>query len=223
METLYANNESDFYDNDYLLISDPENDGNIVESNSEDGKRIIENYSYELNLIPYKKVYLKDRCLFLSYCSILFWALENIKKFNTVGNRKKLSLTGKRLNSLHLGWKKRCDKSYVECVNNATSPPGGQTELIYELLGDMAEDCFPNFEWTQILINKNNLFKKHKDSNNIKSDILVFSLGDFKGDLHIEDKEVDTCLNPIIFNGKERFHSVPKLSGLRYSILFYVV
>lgn len=190
-----------------------------LETTSDEAKLIIKDMAYQLDILNYKKVYIKKKSVFFGYCSILYWALQQIKTFNTVGNRIKLSTTGKRLQSLHLGIKKLPNKSYCDCVNNNKK----HTNKIYNLLKDLAEECFPDFDYNQILINKNNTFKKHKDSNNIKSEILIFSVGNYKGDLHIENEEVDTCLIPIIFRGKDKFHSVPKIVGLRYSILFYKV
>ena len=92
-----------------------------------------------------------------------------------------------------------------------------------KLLLELQNECFPLLQYNQILINKNNTFKPHKDSNNIKGNIFIFSIGDYIGDLHIEGIEYNTCLCPIIFNGKKLEHSVPNIIGTRYSILFYTI
>lgn len=203
---------------DFSIIIDPETRCSFP-TNSEDGKRILKNYeeilSKEITIVKIKKSLDTD---WFADISMLYFLLEKIKTFKTVNNRKKLNVEeGKRLRSMHFGLKKGFDGIYRECVSNE------RESEIYKLLMDIRLKYFPNFAFNQILINKNQPFKKHKDGNNLKSDTLIFSIGDYKGDLHIEDEEIDTNCRPIIFNGKELEHSVPKISGTRYSILFYMI
>ena len=176
--------------------------------------------------------------LFEAYCSIIYHLLiEDVPRqyfeskfkrpynpdkhkfvFQSVGNRIMLSADGKtRLSCIHLGLKRSFAGNLTKCIGNKRYP------YLYKILLDLHRDCFPFIAFNQILINKNNIFKPHKDSNNIKSEILVFSLGNFSGDLHIENKEYDTCMKPLLFNGKNLEHSVPFIEGTRYSILFYMI
>ena len=190
------------------------------------------------NLQPIRYINIINPDIFLAYVSIIYYILENDvpklyfeskfkRKYNplkhksafqSVGNRIGLSEDGKtRLNCIHLGKKRSFGGDYSSCVGNE------RYSELFEILQELHTECFPNFEYNQILINKNNIFKKHKDSKNIKSQTLLFSLGDYSGDLHIEGTKIDTCLTPIIFDGKTLTHAVPKIKGIRYSILFYTI
>lgn len=211
-------------------VFDPENDQK-VSVHSEVGRKIIKNYQNKLEGKPtesvadfYKKcsfVKIKDSLIsdWFADVSILYYLLEQIKTYKTVCNRSILNVNeGKRLRSMHLGLKKCFKGGYEDCVSNQRQPE------IYNLLLDMKDKYFPYLKFNQILINKNQPFKKHKDSNNLKSDTLIFSIGDYEGDLYIEDWEVNTNCRPIIFNGRDREHSVPgPILGTRYSILFYMI
>jgi hypothetical protein len=210
-------------------IFDPENEQKVP-INSKVGKKVIQNYNNKLKNKPIKSVkkfYNKfsivdiDESLISDWfadISILYFLLEQITSFKTVNNRSVLNVNeGKRLRSMHLGLKS-WQGVYKECVSNERHPE------IYNLIMDMKLKYFPRFQFNQILVNKNQPFKKHKDGNNLKSDTLIFSIGDYTGDLHIEDQEINTNCRPIIFNGKELEHSVPgPIIGTRYSILFYMI
>jgi len=211
-----------------MKIFDPENE-QFVDVNSKVGKKVIQNYNNRLKNKPIKSVsrfydkftivQIDDSLMSDWYAdiSILFFLLEKINRFKTVNNRKVLNINeGKRLQSMHLGLK-NWQGEYKECVSNEREPE------IYDLIMDMKIKYFPRFEFNQILINKNQPFKKHKDGNNLKSNTLIFSIGDYTGDLHIEGTQINTNCRPIIFNGKELEHSVPKIEGTRYSILFYMI
>lgn len=211
-----------------MKIFDPENE-QFIDVNSKVGKKVIQNYNNRLKNKPIKSVsrfydkftivQIDDSLMSDWYAdiSILFFLLEKINRFKTVNNRKVLNINeGKRLQSMHLGLK-NWQGQYEECVSNEREPE------IYNLIMDMKLKYFPRFQFNQILINKNQPFKKHKDGNNLKSDTLIFSIGDYTGDLHIEGTQINTNCRPIIFNGKELEHSVPKIEGTRYSILFYMI
>ena len=219
----------DYRNSRFDYIFEPENEQR-VRTTSEVGLKVIQNYKNQLKGKPikslkkyYKKVtfvHIYDSLMSDWYAdiSILFSLLENIPTFKTVNNRIKLNVNeGKRLRSMHFGLKKTFGNEYADCVSNE------REEEIYKFLIDMKLKYFPNFEWNQILVNKNQPFKKHKDGNNLRSNTLMFSIGPYKGDLHIEGWEVNTNCIPIIFNGKELEHSVPKILGDRYSILFYMI
>jgi len=216
------------YSGNYYIF-DPENEQKVP-IDSKVGKKVINNYENKLKGKPVKSVkkfYNKftivdiDESLMSDWyadISMLYFLLEQITSFKTVNNRNILNVNeGKRLRSMHFGLKKLFTGGYGECVSNEREPE------IYNLVMDMKLKYFPGFCFNQILINKNQPFKKHKDGNNLKSNTLIFSIGDYEGDLHLEDWEVNTNCRPIIFNGKELEHSVPKISGTRYSILFYMI
>ena len=212
-----------------MKIFDPENE-QFIDVNSKVGKKVIQNYNNRLKNKPIKSVsrfydkftivQIDDSLMSDWYAdiSILFFLLEKINRFKTVNNRKVLNINeGKRLQSMHLGLK-NWQGQYEECVSNEREPE------IYNLIMDMKLKYFPRFQFNQILINKNQPFKKHKDGNNLKSNTLIFSIGDYTGDLHIEGTQINTNCRPIIFNGKELEHSVPgPIIGTRYSILFYMI
>jgi len=200
-----------------------------VPVDSKIGKQIIKNYENKLKKLPlvstknlysnFSFVHIYDELIsnFYADVSILYYYLQNIKTFKSVGNRIKLNpIKNKRLKSMHFGKKKWANK-YDNCVSNTKYPE------IYNMLKHIQLEYFPFFNYNQILVNKSQPFKKHKDSNNIKSNTLLFSIGDYTGDLNIEGFEVNTCLTPIIFNGKEVEHSVPYVNGERYSIIYYKV
>jgi len=215
--------------NGTYYIYDPENDLKVP-ALSKVGKKIIKNYNNKLKGKPIqsvKKFYnkftivdIEDTLMsdWFADISILYFLLEQITSFKTVANRSILNVNkGKRLKSMHFGIKRLFNGRYDECVSNEREPE------IYNLLMDMKLKYFPNFGFNQILVNKNQPFKKHTDGNNLKSDTLIFSIGEYEGDLHLEDWEVNTNCRPIIFNGKELEHSVPSIKGTRYSILFYMI
>ena len=175
---------------------------------------------------------------FYAYCSLIYYILEelvpkqyheykqkstfdktkHIKKFPTVGNRIKLSVDkSTRLQCIHLGSKRSMLGDLEEPLGNKLYPE--LLDTIYEMM----EDCFPKFKFNQILVNKSNIFRPHYDSRNKTTVSLIISLGDYEGDLHIEGEEFDTCLKPLIFNAKELMHSLPKLKGTKYSLLFYTI
>ena len=222
----YDINNTKVYAGTYYIY-DPENDLQVPVT-SKVGKKIVMNYEKKLKNKPIhsvKKFYnkftivdIEDKHMsnWFADISILYFLLEQITTYKTVNNRCRLN-NGKRLRSMHFGLKKTFLGEYAECVSNF------REKEIYNLIMDMKLKYFPNFAFNQILINKNQTFKKHKDNNNLKSDTLIFSIGEYDGDLHLEGWEVNTCCRPIIFNGKQLEHSVPKISGTRYSILFYMI
>lgn len=223
-ETFNLNNINGGY-----YIFDPENEQKVP-IKSKVGKKIIKNYKNKLKGKPVKSVKkfynnftivdIDDSLMsdWFADISILYFLLEQITSFKTVNNRSRLNINeGKRLRSMHLGLRKTFSGEYIECVSNE------RESEIYNLIMDMKLKYFSRFQFNQILINKNQPFKKHKDGNNLKSNTLMFSIGDYTGDLHLEGWEINTNCRPILFNGKELFHSVPKIDGTRYSILFYMI
>ncbi len=91
---------------------------------------------------------------------------------------------------------------------------------------EFSKNHFPDFNWTQVQINKNYISPPHFDSSNI-TESLIIGLGDYKGgELNIDRKsyieEVDIQNKPYRFNGASFRHWVnPVLSGDRISIVFF--
>lgn len=157
----------------------------------------------QYHILKYKSIYNKD---------LHYW------HFPSVGNRIKLSKDGKtRHKAIHFGVKRLFNGSYEQCLGNIRYPE------LYSILKEIAKNCWENFEYNQILINYNNIFKKHKDNKNIGSNSLIFGFGPYtKGELYIEDKPYD-IKNPIIFDGKLLEHEVKEFEGDRYSVIYYKI
>lgn len=90
---------------------------------------------------------------------------------------------------------------------------------------------FPNFEWSEITINRmpnGTRIKEHLDKINVGDSVLV-AFGDYTGGLtYVKNKndrnyQVHDCrFEPLIFNGSERKHGVSTVSsGKRFSLVFY--
>jgi hypothetical protein len=82
-----------------------------------------------------------------------------------------------------------------------------------------------NFEFNQVVINRNFKITRHIDSNNIGESYII-GLGNYSGgELIIEyengDKIIDIKNKPYIFNGSEYYHYVKPFEGERYSLVFY--
>jgi len=76
--------------------------------------------------------------------------------------------------------------------------------------------------WTAIQVNHNYKTKKHIDGNNIGLSLAV-SFGDFTGgELVVGDKDYQTKLHPVIFNGALQEHFNRPIKGNRYSLVYFV-
>lgn len=83
-----------------------------------------------------------------------------------------------------------------------------------------------DFEWNQVVINKNFEIIRHKDSNNVGESYII-GLGDYTGgELCVEQNEnekliIDIKNYPYTFNGSEKYHFVLPFEGDRYTLVFY--
>ena len=180
----------------------------------------------------------------------LFELLENYPKYPSVGNRIKLSSTGKRLKSLLLGVRSevgaynRKNKSLnPNLMENTTTPEGNE---IYKKIESIIDRNHPGFQFNQIIINKNSTFLIHKDKGNKNKESLIFTVGTFDEDygggitlyndhdvIKVNNKfypransEPYDILkvknNPTIFDGKLIYHSTQPFTKKRYCIVCYL-
>jgi len=94
---------------------------------------------------------------------------------------------------------------------------------VYQILMDIIKEKDKDFNFTSIIINKNNVCKKHKDQGNI-GDSYIFAVGNYTGGkLFIENKPYNIKNNLIKFNGSKQEHWSKKFKGSRYSIVYYTM
>ena len=180
----------------------------------------------------------------------LYRLLQKFKNFPTVGNRIKLSATGKRLKSLLLGIRNevgaynRKNKSLnPNLMENTISKEGNQ---IYKLIEKIIHRHHSTYEFNQIIINKDSTFLIHKDKNNKNDESLIFSVGTFAEalgggialyhDIGVEkinnihyckqDSKpydiLDVKNTPTIFNGKTIYHATQPFTGNRFCVVAYL-
>ena len=157
--------------------------------------------------------------------------LDKITSFPTVGNRIKYSkMTNRkgnvaRLNCIHFGIKNKYGK-YLPTNRTAD----GRYKYLENLLMDYLKIYYPKLKYNQILVNKNNWFDIHKDKNNKQDICLLLGLGDYTGgelNTHHDDKTLmnsfDIRFKPLQFKNKTTYHSVNKWTGVRYSVITYLI
>lgn len=157
--------------------------------------------------------------------------LMKITNFPTVGNRIRLS---KLLNSNGNPARLKCIHFGVKRMGSVYSETKATRLNLYPILekalNSYINTHYPDLEYNQILVNKNNWFDIHKDKNNKVDNALLFCVGDFEGGrivLHNEDKAkivaIDLKYNPILFANKTTYHSVEPWTGNRYSVITYLI
>jgi hypothetical protein len=108
-------------------------------------------------------------------------------------------------------------KGFGEFKNNTDYPELYRALLIFGM--KVVPDYIP---FTAIQVNHNYKTKKHIDANNIGLSLAV-SFGNFTGgELVIGNKEYQTKLHPVIFNGALSEHFNKPIKGDRYSLVFFV-
>ena len=145
--------------------------------------------------------------------------LMKITNFPTVGNRLRLS---KLLNSKGNPARLKCIHFGIKRLGSVYSDTKATRLKLYpELEGALhsfIDSHYPDLQYNQILINKNNWFDIHKDKNNKVDNALL---------LHNEAKEKIVAINlkysPILFANKTTYHSVEPWSGDRYSVITYLI
>ena len=180
----------------------------------------------------------------------LYELLEKYPVNYSVGNRKKLSATGKRLKSLLLGIRstvgayQRTDKSLNPNILKNTMTPEGNT--IYKHIAKIINKYHPGFEFNQLIINKNSTFLIHKDKGNKNNESLIFTVGTFEEDQGgglelyndidvVKINNIHCCKEglgpykilkiknkPTIFNGKIIYHSTEPFTDKRYCVVAYL-
>jgi len=115
------------------------------------------------------------------------------------------------------GYGNKIAREFGEYRNNKTYPE------LWEALVTLGKAIVPDYiPWTGIQVNHNYESKKHTDGKN-RGLSLAVSFGDFTGgELVIEDKEYQTKLHPVIFNGALREHFNKPITGNRYSLVYFV-
>ena len=158
---------------------------------------------------------------------------HNKKTKISVGNRTNIIKDRKRPKSLVLGVRSpfflaaRKDKTLNPHLTKHTQTAKGFEiyKLIYKLIGL----CYPDFEFNQIIINFNTEFIPHKDSKNKNNSSFMMTVGGFTGGrlkLFEDDTQesfelIDINEKPILFDGKNTFHSTEFYIGERYCIVAY--
>ena len=99
---------------------------------------------------------------------------------------------------------------------------------LYRMLEELIWEYDPNFKFTSIQVNDNNLCSKHKDSYNIGVSYII-AVGNFDGgELRVwneagtEYEDVNIHNKFLSFNGSKRFHETLPFTGNRYSIIYYI-
>lgn len=160
-------------------------------------------------------------------------AYHNAKTKISVGNRINIIKDNKRPKSLILGVRSpfflaaRKDKTLNPHLTKHTQLPGGFEiyKLIYEIIGMI----YPEFEFNQIIINFNTIFKPHVDRSNKNEDSFMLGIGDYDyGRIKLFDdaslktwKIVDIKNKPLLFSGKTTWHGTEHYTGDRYCIVAY--
>jgi FkbM family methyltransferase len=92
---------------------------------------------------------------------------------------------------------------------------------VEQLLKNIAESYFPEFNFNHIQINKNVKTPRHIDGRN-QGESYIFTLGDFEGgNLCTDDGDIDIYRTPVKFNGKEIYHWTGDFTGDRYCVIYY--
>jgi len=92
---------------------------------------------------------------------------------------------------------------------------------VYKLIMDLIKRHDEDFVFTSVIVNKNNVCKKHKDKGN-NGESYIVGIGDYEGgELVIEDTEYNIKNKFIKFNGCEKYHYNKEFTGTRYSLVYY--
>ena len=99
---------------------------------------------------------------------------------------------------------------------------------LYRMLEELMWGYDPNFKFTSIQVNDNNLCSKHKDSHNIGISYII-AVGNFDGgelrvwnDDETEYEDVNIHNKFLCFNGSKHYHQTMPFTGNRYSIIYYI-
>lgn len=141
------------------------------------------------------------------------------------------------LRSRYLPKRIKGSTSFSRVINFGTSDRQGVSKqefkankkypLVYKKLIEYGKMLLPSdFTYTIITINKDTVYNKHIDSDNVGKSYQV-CIGDYQaGGLYIYDKDnnktlYDTHDTIISFNGSENYSETQPFTGTRYNIIFY--
>lgn len=153
-------------------------------------------------------------------------------KFHRTNNRKTLTKDGKKPMSMVYGYTKwKMNNGYMR--NPSKKFPGWyETKLLTHYpafkyyLKQFSILYMGDFEWNQVVINKNFEITRHIDGNNVGESYII-GLGDYTGgELVVENNKnekiiIDIKNYPYRFNGSEKYHYVLPFEGDRYTLVFY--
>jgi len=138
-------------------------------------------------------------------------------KFQTSGNRRPLTVSGKRPTSMPIGMKKMLDGTYGVPTFDKLYPH------IYPVIRDFINKYAPDFNFNCGYVNKNVHMKPHKDKANTDSSLII-ALGSYTGgNLIVEDEPLDIRYRLIEFDGKRQTHWTEEFEGDRYSIVIFEI
>ena len=172
-------------------------------------------------------------------CCILESILDEIKFYSGTERKKMLNVPPSQGGSMLYGltWRAflKRDKITGQIITRRKDPITGLyfTKIMndYPELEDVFREFrdlyFPDFEYSQVQMNKCYPCPKHKDSMNCGISVLI-SIGDFQGGRTFVDFEedggetpLDSHNNPQRFNGSMYEHWVEPYEGTRYSLVFF--
>lgn len=167
-------------------------------------------------------------------CEILLDKLRTLK-LHGANNRSKINVDGKTPLSCVYGYVKFKNYSNGNPRVESTKYPGYYNSKLKTnypelepILKEWADLHLPKeFEYNQVVINKNFKTLKHKDAKNVGLSYIV-GLGNYEGgNLVVVDgpdyfeSEINIKNKPYGFDGSEKFHYTKEFKGTRYSIVFY--
>ena len=164
-------------------------------------------------------------------CEIL---LDEIKKMKLHGsnNRIKLTKNMKRPMSCVYGFTRFAMNNGKQRMPSKKYPGWFETKLMTQYpafkyyLKQFSLLYMGDFEWNQVVINKNFEIIRHVDGNNVGQSYII-GLGNYTGgELVVEQNKNEKLLiniknYPYTFNGSKKYHYVMPFENNRYTLVFY--
>lgn len=92
---------------------------------------------------------------------------------------------------------------------------------IWSLLQELGKIVAKDIPWKSIQLNHNVVCQAHTDGNNAGLSVVI-SFGKYTGNnIVIDNKEYNTFMNPVTFDGRDMHYNTPQLSGDKYSLVFF--
>ena len=167
----------------------------------------------------------------ISDCAILTEYIEDIDFIHNKRRHKLNNNIGKTFSMLYgLTPYSQITKNISRVRDTKTKYFQTTARTAYPELMDIFEEFrdlhFPMFDFNSVTINKNVVFKEHKDGLNMGESVMV-GLGDYRGGLlgiRNEKGKVkfhETQYKLIKFNGSRYAHYTTPFEGTRYTLVFY--